>query len=58
MQTRPRRSKMATLTIRLGTCLQETIKVVSDVGSDADVVSISALSDDESDVCPVSGDHG
>ena len=35
--------------------MQETIKVVSDVGSDADVVSISALSDDESDVCLVSG---
>ena len=35
--------------------MQETIKVVSDVGSDADVVLISALSDDKSDVCLVSG---
>ena len=37
--------------------MQETIKVVSDVGSDADVVLISALSDDESNVCLVLGER-
>ena len=35
--------------------MQETIKVVSDEGSDAGVALISALSDVESDVCLVSG---
>ena len=37
--------------------MQETIEVITDEGSDADVALISALSDDESDVCLVSGER-
>ena len=35
--------------------MQEMTRVLNDGGSDADVALISALSDDESDVCLVSG---
>ena len=51
------RSKMAACRIPLRTCVQETIKCVSDEGSDADVDLISALSDHRSDVCLVSGEE-
>ena len=37
--------------------MQETNNIFSDEGSDADVALTSALSDDESDVCQVSGER-
>ena len=50
------RSKMAARYIPLRTCCGKDDQMCSDLGSNADVDLISALSDEEGDVCVVLGE--